>query len=305
MTAEALRAKMKIALTVAAEHELAITDDFDEFLDEKLPSWVPMTYGGATSCVVVDDGGEEPLVLDMGSGLRAFGQHVLASRGPQNPQNYNILMSHLHWDHIMGLPFFAPAYIPGNRLRLHGGHDNIREALERQQSEPCFPVYFENLGADFEFLQLPLNEPVRIGNATVEMMSQIHSGGSFGYRITVGDRVLVYATDSEHKLDDLEFMDAVTDFFTGAHTVIFDAMYSATDAMSVKDDWGHSSNMVGVELAQAAGVERLVLFHHEPIHDDQALARMLGETRRLEELTREDRAPLEIVSAFDGMELSL
>jgi ribonuclease BN (tRNA processing enzyme) len=133
-------------------------------------------------------------------------------------------------------------------------------------------------------------------------MRQVHGGDSYGYRFEQDGKVVVYSTDSEHKSGDLAETERFVAFFRNADVVIFDAMYALADAMSVKEDWGHSSNIVGVELCQMAGARHLCLYHHEPIHDDERLARILAETRRLEEITRGEHK-LEVSAAFDGMEL--
>src|SRR6185369_16721297 len=143
-----------------------------------------------------------------------------------------------------------------------------------------------------------------INGMTVTTLRQRHGGDSYGYRFEQDGRTVVYSTDSEHTLADPADTKRFVEFFGGADLVIFDGMYSLADAISVKADWGHSSNVVGVELCQLAGVERLALFHHEPANDDLAIARILEETRRLEELTREGE-PLEILAAYDGMEIDL
>ena len=116
--------------------------------------------------------------------------------------------------------------------------------------------------------------------------------------------MVVYSTDSEHKLDDPEETSGFVEFFRNADVVIFDAMYSLADAVSVKADWGHSSNVVGVELCQLANVKHLCMFHHEPAYDDMAIARVLADTRRFEEITRSGAA-MRISSAYDGMEIGL
>ncbi|MGH8597909.1 MAG: MBL fold metallo-hydrolase, partial [Gammaproteobacteria bacterium] len=110
---------------------------------------------------------------------------------------------------------------------------------------------------------------------------------------------------SEHKLDDREMTASFVDFFRAADVVVFDAMYSLADAVSMKEDWGHSSNVVGVELCQMAQAKHLVLFHHEPIFDDMKLAVVDAETRRFEEITRDGRPPLQITTAYDGLEIEI
>jgi ribonuclease BN (tRNA processing enzyme) len=133
---------------------------------------------------------------------------------------------------------------------------------------------------------------------------QRHTGDSFGYRFAREGKSLVYTTDSEHKLEDPAETAGFVEFFRDADLVIFDAMYSLLDAVSVKEDWGHSSNIVGVELAQMAGVKHLCMFHHEPAFNDERIQAVLNETVRFEELTRGDK-PLRITAAYDGMEIEV
>ena len=142
-------------------------------------------------------------ICDLGSGVRPFGQAALARHGPASPQTYHIFMSHVHWDHIMGLPFFAPAYIPGNRVRIYGSHPWLESALRRQQDEPSFPVDFSFLHADIEFVA-PRARPAarRRRHERVTTMLQRHAGDSYGYRFEANGKSVVYTTDSEHKLDD-------------------------------------------------------------------------------------------------------
>jgi ribonuclease BN (tRNA processing enzyme) len=204
----------------------------------------------------------------------------------------------------MGLPFFTPAYIPGNRIRFYGSHPGLAAALKRQQEPPSFPVDWDTLRADIEFVHLEPGTPVAAAGMAVTTQLQRHSGDSFGFRFVADGRTVVYSTDSEHPLADPADADAFVAFFRNADLVIFDAMYSLADAISVKADWGHSSNIVGVELCQMAGVRHLCLFHHEPAFDDDAIDRMLADTRRLEEITRTG-APLAVSAAYDGLEIAL
>jgi ribonuclease BN (tRNA processing enzyme) len=143
-----------------------------------------------------------------------------------------------------------------------------------------------------------------VAGMQVTTMLQRHTGDSYGYRFEAQDKVLVYSTDSEHPLADPAHTERFVQFFRDADLVIFDAMYSLADAISFKADWGHSSNIVGVELCQQANVRHLCLYHHEPVFDDVAIEAMLAETRRLEEITRGASA-LRVSAAYDGLELAL
>ncbi len=303
LTAPMLRRKLAAAVRGAAGRTFATDGELDSYLDQ-LPFAVGGTYGGHTSCVEIDTGGPDRVLCDLGSGLRPFGQAALARDGAAVHRTYHVFLSHVHWDHIMGMPFFGPAYIPGNRIVVYGGHAELGAALRRQQEEPSFPVGFSTLRAAVEFVRLEPGCSYDVAGMTVRILAQHHAGDSYAFRFDREGRSVVYSTDSEHKLEQQEETQRFVDFFRGADLVIFDAMYSLADAITVKADWGHSSNVVGVELCQLAGVRQLCLFHHEPAASDEAIETMLAETRRLEEITRSG-AGLVVTAAYDGLEIVL
>ncbi|MBB4267442.1 anti-sigma factor antagonist [Roseospira visakhapatnamensis] len=305
LNAQGVRGKVRAAVAAAVRAGLTPADDLDAFLDTRLPFGLRGTYGGESSCVQVDTGHAESLLFDLGSGARRFGLDCLARHGARTPRTYNIFLSHLHWDHILAFPFFAPAFIPGNRIRIHGCHETMEMALRRQQEQPSFPVDFSVFKADIAFITLTPDEPVPVAGATVTPFRQLHDGESFGYRVDRDGRSVVYSTDSEHKMADKAEVDGFVRRLAGAHTVVFDAMYSLADTFSLKEDWGHSSNVIGVDLCRMAGVSRLVLFHHEPMHDDATLDRILDQTRRYEEINRGGGRPLQVVTAHDGLVLDI
>jgi phosphoribosyl 1,2-cyclic phosphodiesterase len=303
LTAAAVREKLVVALRGASGRSFATDRELDDYIDG-LGMHVAGTYGGHTSCVELETGSGEYILCDLGSGARPFAQQAIARHGPASPQTYHIFMSHVHWDHIMGLPFFVPAYIPGNRIRIYGGHRGLEAALRRQHGAPSFPVDFAALAADIEFVHLEPDVDHQVAGMSVRLLLQRHAGDSYGYRFASQGRSVVYTTDSEHKLADPAETQRFVEFFRDADVVIFDAMYSLVDAISVKADWGHSSNIVGVELCQIANARQLCMFHHEPALGDEAISRVLAETRRFEQITRTG-APLLVSTAYDGMEIDL
>ena len=304
LTSTAIKDKLVKALVRASGRALATTEEARRFVDQELDFEVSHTFGGDSSCVQIETGGPDYVLCDVGSGARIFGNHVLATRGAATPHTFHILMSHVHWDHIMGFPFLMPAYIPGNRIRIYGCHVELEEAFRRQNAAPSFPVDFSRMGASIEFIRLEPGRDHEIAGLRVRPKLQHHGGDSYGYRLEHDGKVVVYSTDAEHKQDDPDEIRAFAEFFRDADLVIFDAMYSLADAISVKEDWGHSSNVVGVELCQMARAKHLCLFHHEPIFDDARLASVLRETRRFEEITCGDHR-LEISAAYDGLEIEV
>lgn len=304
LTATAVRAKIIAALRGASGRVFASDNDIEAYVDS-LGMPIAGTFGGHSPCVEIETGGSDYVLCDLGTGVRPFGQRAMARHGPKSPQTYHVFMSHVHWDHIMGFPLFTPSYIPGNRIRIYGGHRELEEAFRRQHGAPSFPVDFSALPSRIEFVRLETGREYEIAGLRVRLMQQRHGGDSYGYRFSSAGKSVVYSTDSEHALTDLEETANFVEFFRGSDVVVFDAMYSLADAISVKADWGHSSNIVGVELCQMAEARQLCLFHHEPVHADEAIERMLLETRRFEEITRGDRKPLLVTAAYDGMEIAL
>ena len=304
LTAADVHAKLVAALTEVQGQSLATPAAVEAFV-ARLPFSIRGTFGGDSSCVELIDGEDTNHVLcDMGSGARRYGVDMLQRHGPDKPQTYHVFMSHLHWDHIMGFPMFPPAYLPGNRIIIHGCHAELAGAFRRQHGAPSFPVEFSQLQAKIEFVALEPDATTEIAGYQVTPMLQRHSGDSYGYRFEKNGKCVVYSTDSEHRTEQSEEAERFARFFSDADLVIFDAMYSLAEAASVKEDWGHSSNVIGVELCQMANAKRLCLFHHEPTYSDNQIEDVLQETRRLEAITRSE-SPLEIITAYDGLTVTL
>src|SRR3954468_9867105 len=193
-----LRDRLAQALVAANGRGLDDIQKAAAFVEHQLDFALSHTFGGHSSCVEFETGSDQYFVCDMGSGARPFGAHVLA-RQSGRPAVVNIFMSHMHWDHIMGFPFFGPAYVPGTRLRIYGCHALLEQAFRLQQSPPCFPVSFEQLGATIEFVKLVPEKTIEVGGLKVMPQLQHHSGDSYGYRFETQGKSLVYTTDSEHK----------------------------------------------------------------------------------------------------------
>lgn len=303
--AEAISRKVVRALVAAGGRTFADEAEAKAFADANLDFATRGTFGGASSCVEIEGADAGFIVCDMGSGLREFGLDAARRCAAGHARVYHFFLSHLHWDHIMGFPFFGPAFDPDVAIVVHSGHPDAEEALRRQQEEISFPVSFDWLRAKFEFVVHDVGRPFVVDGMTVTLIRQHHSHDSYGYRFDRDGHAVIYSTDSEHKLDDMESEAAFEAFFANADLVICDTMYSLGDTVSLKQDWGHSSNIVAVDLCRAGAAKRLALFHHEPSYSDEDIARMHAETVRYEELLRGDRAPLEVICAYDGLEVAI
>jgi anti-anti-sigma factor len=302
LTLQQLRNKLVSALVAGAGMNLDTIERANSFV-ESLPFHIGGTYGGSTSCVELSANENNVVLLDMGSGARLAGQEALR-RLSGRPGEFHIFMSHLHWDHIMGFPFFTPAYIPGQRIHIYGCHDQMKNAFRRQQAEPSFPVDLSKMASNIDFVRI---EPGRVHNIAGYQVSaklQQHPGDAYGYRFEKNGKCVVYSTDAEHKPENNQDAAAFVEFYRDADLVIFDAMYSLADSVSVKEDWGHSSNVAGVELCQQAHVKRLALVHHDPANDDATVERLCHDALRLEEITRQG-SRLEVLAAYDGLEIQL
>jgi phosphoribosyl 1,2-cyclic phosphodiesterase len=230
------------------------------------PGRATARFGGNTSCVEVRVG-EERIVLDMGSGLRALGGTYFA----EGTKEITFLMSHYHWDHILGMPFFGPAYDPSRRLVVYGAErfgQGAGGALAGQMVGPYFPIDIGAMRAKLDFRLIADGSAFDVGPAHVRAAELSHPGGVLGFRIEAGGRSVVYATDFEHGLGKDEALVALS---KDADLLIYDAMYTP-ESYERHKGWGHSTWAEGVRIAREAGVRKLALFHHEPSHDDRQVA---------------------------------
>ena len=257
------------------------------------------TVGGNTSCVEVVSN-ETRIIIDAGSGIRELGLELM--RGPcgRGQGELHLLFSHPHYDHVQGFPFFIPAFVPGNQIFIYGVHD-MRAALTDQQHQTFFPVPFSVMRATFHFVPIEAGPPFQVGAFTVRAMLNNHPGRAYSYRIEDQHSALIYASDSEYK--DTEVFAPRIAFFQHADALIFDAQYTLRDAWQ-KVDWGHSSAMIGTELARAAGVRQLLLFHHDPTYSDTELRDIRDKAIAFQ--SQNPMLPVcEVQIAYEGLTLDL
>jgi phosphoribosyl 1,2-cyclic phosphodiesterase len=233
------------------------------------PSPAYMGFGGNTSCVEVR-AGSRLVILDAGTGIRSLGQHLKR----EGILEADLLFSHTHWDHVNGFPFFAPAFEPDNTFRVFAGHlaeaGGIREAIAGHMHEPMFPVPLDVMRARLSFTDFRAGETLDLGSGLrVRTTPLNHPNGATAYRIEHGGRSVCYVTDTEHVPGRPD--ERILDLIAGADLVVYDSTY--TDAeFPARVSWGHSTWQEGLRLVRRAGARRLVVFHHDPDHDDAAMA---------------------------------
>jgi phosphoribosyl 1,2-cyclic phosphodiesterase len=297
--------RIRAILNAAEPDDIRTPADVDAFINGGCRGALPTIYGGNTPCVQLSEEGGPSILIDLGTGALDYAAQIMRSTGPVAPQPFHVLMSHFHWDHIMGFPFFTPAYIPGNVINIYACHDNVEQAFRRQHGAPSFPVPFEALGADIRFHVVQPGRTHQINGFRVTPHELNHPGRAFGYRIERDGRRVVYASDAEHKPEVISHDYPYVDWIRDADALVFDAQFSLAESTSAKEDWGHSSNVVGVELALMGDVKHLLFFHHEPLNDDWRLDQIVHEAQRIEQIMRRNKAPLRITGAYDGLDLKL
>jgi len=267
-------------------------------------------YGGNTPCIELRTGDGRLVILDAGTGIRELGRSLM-ERSNGAAITGDIFLTHAHWDHIQGLPFFAPIFHRGNHFTIWGSRSlqtSIDRVVRDQMSPVVFPVSFEELQARIDFQEL--SEERRGGQGFQVSAIQVrHPGGALGYRFTDGtdeSRALVYVSDNElsslARYDDPpEWRRRFVEFTRGAAVLVHDTMYTK-DEYPAFVGWGHSTHEDAVALAIEAGVERLVLFHHRPERTDSEVEQCVDRCRAL---VREHGATLQVLAAAEGMTLDV
>jgi len=271
----------------------------DNYL-ERLSLLSTTTAGGNTPCIEISSG-NEIFIIDAGSGIRDLGQKLMQGPCGRGEGIVHIFFSHPHWDHIQGFPFFRPAFIPGNKLFLYGVHD-MEAALHRQQEFISFPISLDYMQAAKTFTQIKPNEVLNFGELRIRNICNHHPGDAYGYRFEKGNKSFVYASDASYP----EGMDLrpYLNFFTEADLLIFDAQFTQRES-DEKEDWGHSSSFVGVEMAQQAKVKNLLLFHYDPTYSDQDLEKILDDTLKFQQNQYPAAPPVNVMIAREGLEFDL
>lgn len=253
-------------------------------------------FGGNTCCVVINVNDEAPIILDMGSGLFGYAQQ-LAGKAMQG----TVLLTHLHWDHVAGLPFFSPVLMPGGAIDIYGPADegmSLDDALNRLISPPFFPVTMADFAGDIRMHDF-WDGDMQVGSALIRSRPVPHTSATSGYRVEVNGASIVYVPDHQQPIDDpSKVADSVLELCDGADLLIHDGQYPP-DLFEKRAHWGHSTPGYAVEVARQASVKSLALFSHDPMHTDEQLEAIEVDAKEL----GADAGVPEVFSAREGMTL--
>ena len=260
------------------------------------------TYGGNTSCVELRQD-RSILSLDAGSGIRPLGLRLSSEGVRFEDEPFFLLVTHYHWDHIQGFPFFEPGYRSGNRIAVYSAMPGLREALRTQMSSPFFPKPLDELPAELTFHRLTEDEAAQLGAFRVHSLKLAHPNHSAGYRVEGGGASVVYLTDTELRAAGPDLLEATREFCRDADLVIADTQFDRDEARK-KADWGHSTIFEFIELLAGIPVGRLALFHYDPKYSDETIDQIFSEALKFLSAHHRDWS-CELMASHEGLELSL
>lgn len=286
-----------------------------------VPGAATVRYGGQTSCVEARSTTGECVIVDAGTGMRALGNKLM--REAQGPQNYNVLLSHVHWDHIQGLPFFSPAYVPGTRIAVHAlltAADELQQVIGGITRHEFFPMPLEAVPASFDFHQVEPGVAFDLGPFRVTPIALNHPFGSVGYRLDCDGSSWAYVSDTApfdavlHKQHFLPGLEELTDGdrhslaamrdqlvarLVGVDTVVYDTHFLPEEYARFPH-YGHSTPDQAIDVCVEAKVRRLVLYHHAPSHGDDQMDQIAATY-----LAKGAAVGIEVLTSFEGMTLPI
>ncbi len=305
ITHHEVEAKIRAALELATPADILSPESIQNFI-ANLPFSLKGTYGGNTTCLELATGEnhENIFIIDAGTGLRPLGNDLLSRGRMKGGDKLDFFLTHSHWDHIQGLMFFAPIYIPNNSIHFHSSFPDIEERLRYQQVRTHFPVTFDEMSAEKKFHYIPELEERQVAGLTVKTKAVRHPGGCYSLRFTQPDgKSFIFCSDAEFNLETIDEIGSYIDFFHGADVLVFDTQYTFEESLQ-KIDWGHSSAAIATDIAIKSNVKKLVMFHHDPTYNDSKLDDLTMQALKYKDMVAKSH-PLEIISAYEGLTLEI
>lgn len=265
LTPEGLKRKIASIVQRIKVSDIESAESRELFLAQ-LPDYLFNTVGGNTTCVEVIPKSGARIILDCGTGLRELGLNLAKDK---SLRELHIFLSHIHWDHIMGIPFFTPFFNPSLQVHLYSPREDMEKYVRGQMVDPYFPIEMSMFPANFTFHVLK-EKQINIDNTRINWREVQHPGRCFSYRLQDESGSFIFSTDTELSAADFDKDDANSRFYREADTLVMDAQYTLGEAID-RYNWGHSSYSMAVDFASAFNIKRLVLFHHDPLSEDKKL----------------------------------
>ncbi len=298
ITSRQLQGKISAIIQRIKPENLESPESREAFLAE-LPPYLFSTIGGNTTCLEVRLDDDTIVVFDAGTGIRELASAM--KKKNEHIRHYHIFFTHFHWDHLQGLPFFSPAANPQCSITFYSPVAGFETYIRDQMKSPYFPVELDQFQSTMKFVVLD-KQPVQLGTARIYWKKRNHPGGSYAYCIKETGASMIFSTDTELIEDDFKKTEENVFFFEKTDVLVLDAQYTLGEAIE-KYNWGHSSYSLAVDFAAAWDVKELVLFHHEPMYDDQRIYSVLQSAKWY--LKHLDKPKLSIRLAVEGAEISV
>lgn len=292
------------SLKLATPADIVSEESIERFV-RSLPMSLRSTYGGNSTCIQVKPESGDLIIVDCGSGLKNLGAELMANEFGKGNGQASIFMTHSHWDHIQGIPFFVPFFVAGNHFTVYSPIENMKQRIEYQQNEAYFPVNLDYMSATKEFVTLDQEGEFYLNGIKIINKEMNHPGGSYGYRFEENGKVFVFTSDCEFNIDVIDKLDSYREFFQDADVVVFDTQYTFDESIS-KIYWGHSSASIAIDIAATFNVKKLILFHHDPNYSDEKLDMVLANAKSYIATNLHKKSiELDVELAIEGKEIQI
>lgn len=294
-----VQAKIAAVIERITPKDIESEDAKERFL-ASLPPYLFGTIGGNSACVELKGSDGTEFILDCGSGLRA----MCKNSTPPADKHYNILMSHFHWDHIQGIPFFDASFNPATKIDFYSTFPAAERILKEQSRRPYFPQSgcWDSVKKQFTFHLIQEGSPFEISGMKINTHKMKHPGNSYSYSFEQDGKKFIYATDVELQEKDFDKDIPSNHFFEDADVLVLDSQYTVEEAIQ-KENWGHSAFCYAIDFANAWNIKSLYLFHHEPTYDDKKIYSILQAARWYASYTAHTN--VKVYLAIEGQEIEL